>query len=240
MNRFEGKVALITGGNSGIGLATARALANEGAQVVITGRDEISLNKAAKEIGAVPVKADVTKLDELDRVIAETRERFGSVDVLFANAGIARFAPAEGVSEAVYDEVMATNVKGVYFTIQKTIPILREGASIIINGSLAGSKGFANGSVYAASKAAVRSLGKTFAAELVSRGVRVNVVSPGPIEAPIYAPTPGLKERFAANVPMQRAGTAEEVARTVLFLASSEASYITGAEVTVDGGAAAA
>jgi NAD(P)-dependent dehydrogenase (short-subunit alcohol dehydrogenase family) len=237
MKRFEGKVALVTGGNSGIGLATARALAAEGAQVVIAGRDEGTLGRAAAEIGALAVRADVARPEEVDRVIDAARERFGRLDVVFANAGIARFAPAERVTEAVYDEVMATNVKGVYFTIQKSLPLLGPGSAIVINASVVASKGVPNGSVYAASKAAVRSLGKTFAAELAGRGVRVNVVSPGPIETPIYDPTPGLKERLTASVPMQRSGTAEEVASTVLFLASSEASYITGAEVAVDGGA---
>jgi len=244
MTRFDGKVVVITGGNSGIGLAAAKAFAAEGARVVVTGRNDESLEAAREEIGgaAVTIRADVTKLDDLDRVMSETNERFGRIDVLFANAGIAKFAPASLVTADAYDEVMSTNVKGVYFTIQKAIPLLAEGGSVIINSSIAASKGMAAGTVYSASKAAVRSFGRSFAAELVSRGVRVNVVSPGPIDTPIYerpsgVPAEALKQKFTSSVPMQRLGTAGEVARTVLFLASEEASFITGADFAVDGGA---
>jgi NAD(P)-dependent dehydrogenase (short-subunit alcohol dehydrogenase family) len=234
MNRFEGKVALITGGNSGIGLAAARAFAAEGARVVITGRDDATLAAAGADLA---IRADVTRLEDLDRVVAQTRERFGRLDIVFANAGIARFGPIDAVSEDVYDSVMSTNVKGVYFTVQKTVALFDRGGAVILNSSIAASKGMAGGSVYSASKAAVRSFGRTLAAELLGRGIRVNVVGPGPIETPIYSLTPGLKERFVTNVPMKRAGTAAEVARTVLFLASEDASYITGADFAVDGGA---
>ncbi|HYH09261.1 MAG TPA: glucose 1-dehydrogenase [Thermoanaerobaculia bacterium] len=239
--RFEGKVALVTGGNSGIGLATAKALAAEGARVVITGRDEETLRKAAQEIGheALAVQADVTKLPELASVMERIRERHGRVDVLFANAGVAKFFPASAATEEAYDLVMDTNVKGVYFTIQQALPLLAPGGAVVINSSIAGVKGMPAGTVYGATKAAVRSLGRSFAAELLERNVRVNVVSPGPIDTPIYTPTPGLKERFTQNVPMKRAGTADEVAKTVLFLASDDASYINGAELAVDGGMAA-
>lgn len=236
--RFEGKVALVTGGNSGIGLATAKALAAEGAKVAITGRDETSLANAAREIGGdtLAIRADVTKLDQIASAVEQVKARFGRLDVVFANAGVAKFAPATATTEEVYDALMDTNVKGVYFTIQQALPLLGKGASVVINSSVAGGKGFANGTVYCATKAAVRSLGRSFAAELVERGVRVNVVSPGPIETPIYATLPGLIEQFATMVPMKRAGTADEVAKTVLFLASDDASYINGAEIAVDGG----
>ena len=236
--RFEGKVALVTGGNSGIGLATAKALAAEGAKVVITGRDEASLRTAAAEIGgdALAVRADVTKIEDISAAIEKTRERFGRLDVVFANAGVARFGPATATSEATYDTVMDTNVKGVYFTIQQALALLANGGAVVINSSVVAGKGVANGTVYAATKAAVRSLGRSFAAELLDRNIRVNVVSPGPIETPIYAPTPGLKEQFASRVPMKRLGTADEVAKTVLFLASEDASFINGSEVAVDGG----
>ena len=244
MNRFNEKVVVITGGNSGIGLAAARAFAAEGARLVITGRNDERLATARRELGddALTIRADVTKLEDLDRVMNQTRERFGRIDVLFANAGIAKFGPATTVTPDAYDDVMSTNVKGVYFTIQKAIPLLSAGGSVIINSSIAASKGMAAGTVYSASKAAVRSFGRSFAAELVGRGVRVNVVSPGPIETPIYdrpsgIPADVLKQQFTARVPMQRLGTADEVARTVLFLASEEASFITGADFAVDGGA---
>jgi NAD(P)-dependent dehydrogenase (short-subunit alcohol dehydrogenase family) len=238
--RFEGKVALVTGGNSGIGLATAKALAAEGARVVITGRDEETLQKAAREIGndTLAVRADVTKLAELASVMERIRERHGRVDVVFANAGVAKFFPAAAATEDAYDLVMDTNVKGVYFTIQQALPLLAPGGAIVINSSIAGVKGMPSATVYGATKAAVRSLGRSFAAELLERNVRVNVVSPGPIDTPIYTPTPGLRERFMQNVPMKRSGTADEVAKTVLFLASDDASYINGAELAVDGGMA--
>ncbi|HEX8151703.1 MAG TPA: SDR family oxidoreductase, partial [Thermoanaerobaculia bacterium] len=174
-------------------------------------------------------------------------ERFGRVDVLFANAGVAKFAPAVAFTEEAYDAVMTTNVKGVYFTIQKALPLLAPGASVIINSSIAASTGRATSTVYSASKAAVSSFGRTFATELVGRGIRVNVVSPGPIETPIYARPSGappeaiaaMKQRMTASVSMQRFGTADEVARAVLFLASDEASFITGADVAVNGGVGA-
>jgi NAD(P)-dependent dehydrogenase (short-subunit alcohol dehydrogenase family) len=238
--RFEGKVALVTGGNSGIGLATAKALAAEGAKVAITGRDETSLANAARDIGGdtLAIRADVTKLDQIASAVEQVKARFGRLDVVFANAGVAKFASAAATTEEVYDALMDTNVKGVYFTIQQALPLLGAGASVVINSSVAGAKGFANGTVYCATKAAVRSLGRSFAAELVERGVRVNVVSPGPIETPIYSTLPGLIEHFTSIVPMKRAGTADEVAKTVLFLASEDSSYINGAEIAVDGGLA--
>ncbi|HKO55623.1 MAG TPA: SDR family oxidoreductase [Thermoanaerobaculia bacterium] len=238
MNRFEDQVVLITGGNSGIGLAAAKAFAGEGARVVITGRDEASLERARTDIGAetLAVRADVTSAEDLDRLFARIGEVNGHIDVLFANAGIARFGTVDAVTERVYDDVMGTNVRGMLFTLQKALPLLAPGGAVILNSSIAAELSSAAGMVYAASKAAVRSLGRTFAMTVIERGIRVNVISPGPIETPIYDGTPGLLERFTTAVPMKRHGTAEEVASAVLFLASADASYITGVDLPVDGG----
>src|SRR5580692_4197883 len=245
MKRFEGKTAVITGGNSGIGLATAKQFHDEGAKVAISGRDQKTLDAAVKTIGpnTLAVKADVAKLAELDRFFAQVSAKFGKIDALFANAGIAKFAPASDSSEQLFDETFDTNVKGLYFTLQKAIPYLNDNAGIVLNSSVVNSQGTPGTSVYAATKAAVRSLARTFAAELVDRGIRVNVVSPGPIYTPILhkggMPQAGI-DQFAENVkgrvPMKRFGTPEEIGHAVLFLASSEASYITGVDLNVDGG----
>jgi NAD(P)-dependent dehydrogenase (short-subunit alcohol dehydrogenase family) len=245
MSRLIGKVAVITGGNSGIGLATAKRFREEGAKVVISGRDQKTLDEAVKTIGdgMVAVRADVSKLGDLDKLYKTVAEKFGKIDVLFANAGIAKFAPVADSGEALFDEQFDVNVKGVYFTIQKALPLLNDGASVIINSSVVNETGMANGSVYAATKAAVRSFARTLTAELVDRGIRVNVVSPGPIVTPIFARTGLSKDQvdeFArvvvAKVPMKRFGQPEEVANTVLFLATPESSYITGVDINVDGG----
>ena len=245
--RFEGKVALVTGGNSGMGLAVARRLVEEGAKVVISGRDPTSLAAAAGELGAAAlgVRADVARLADIDRLIEATRGFGGGcLDVLFPNAGSALFRPLAETTEAQWDALMSVNLKGVYFTVQKALPLLQAGSAIVLNASVAAAKGNPAGSLYGASKAGVRSLGRTFAAELVPRGIRVNVVSPGPIETPLFARdgllatsgVPALKSQWADRNPMKRFGTAEEVAAAVLFLASDEASYITGVELLVDGG----
>jgi NAD(P)-dependent dehydrogenase (short-subunit alcohol dehydrogenase family) len=245
MKRFEGKSAVITGGNSGIGLATAKQFHDEGAKVAISGRDQKTLDAAVKTIGpdTLAVKADVAKLAELDRFFAQVSAKFGKIDALFANAGIAKFAPAAASSEQLFDETFDINVKGLFFTLQKAIPLLNDNAGIVLNASVVSTKGSPATSIYSASKAAVRSLARTFAAELLDRGIRVNVVSPGPIYTPILekggmpqAGVDAFAEQVKARVPMKRLGTPEEVAHAVLFLASSEASYITGVDLNVDGG----
>lgn len=245
MKRLEGKVAVITGGNSGIGLATAKRLKDEGARVAISGRNQKTLDEALKTIGpdVLAVQSDVAKLADLDRLYAAVTRKFGKIDILFVNAGIAKFAPVTETTEQIFDEIFDINVKGAYFTIQKALPYLNDGASIILNSSVVNGKGMPNTSVYAASKAALRSFARTLAAELVERGIRVNAVSPGPIATPIFDRM-GLSKEAAdefgrqvkASVPMKRFGEAEEIAGTVLFLATSDSSYITGVDINVDGG----
>jgi NAD(P)-dependent dehydrogenase (short-subunit alcohol dehydrogenase family) len=245
MKVLEGKVALITGGSSGIGLATAKVFRESGAKVAISGRNQKSLDDAIKELGAgvVAVRSDVSKLSDLDTLFNAVVKKLGRIDVVFANAGIAKFAPLSDVSEDAYDETFDINVKGAFFTIQKAIPHLNDNASIILNSSFVNQAGVPTTSVYAASKAAVRSLARGISSELASRGIRVNVVSPGSIATPIYGKLGLPKESvdaFAANivsqVPLKRFGQPEEVAQTVLFLAGSASSYITGVELNVDGG----
>ncbi len=246
MKRFEGKVAVVTGGNSGIGLATAKRLQEEGARVAIVGRSKKTLDEAVKTIGngVVAVQADVSVAKDLDRLYATVSQKFGKIDILFANAGIYKFAPLAATSQDLYDELFDINSRGVYFTIQKALPHLNDGASIIVNTSVAGEIGLPNGTVYAATKAALRSFTRSIAAELVERGIRVNAVSPGPIETPAGFERSGLSkeaiEEFVKNVisqvPMKRIGKPEEIAGAVAFLASQDASFITGAELAVDGG----
>ena len=245
MKRLEGKVAVVTGGNSGIGLATAKRFQEEGARVAIAGRSKKTLDEAVKTIGngVVAVQADVAKLADVDKLYAEVSKKFGKIDVLFVNAGVAKFAPFAETSESLYDEQFDINTKGAYFTIQKAIPFLNDGASIILNTSVVDDLGSPNTSAYAATKAALRSFARTAAAELVDRGIRVNTVAPGPIVTPIFGRT-GLPQEaiddFAkgvlTQVPMKRFGQPEEVAGAVAFLASQDASYITGVEINVDGG----
>jgi NAD(P)-dependent dehydrogenase (short-subunit alcohol dehydrogenase family) len=245
MKRLEGKVAVVTGGNSGIGLATAKRFQEEGARVAISGRSRKTLDDAVKTIGngVLAVQSDVAKLSDVDKLYAEVSQKLGKIDVLFVNAGIAKFAPLAETSEALYDEQFDINIKGAYFTIQKALPFLNDGASIILNTSVVDSTGNPGTSAYSATKAAMRSLARTAAAELVGRGIRVNTVAPGPIVTPIFGKTGLPKEAFdalvgeiAAKVPMKRFGQPEEVAATVAFLASQDASYITGVEINVDGG----
>jgi NAD(P)-dependent dehydrogenase (short-subunit alcohol dehydrogenase family) len=243
--RFDGKVALVTGGNSGIGLAVAKALVAEGARVVVVGRNAETVARSAADLGpsAHGVVADTSRLDDLDRMIAATREFGGGrLDVVFANAGVATFGPLAATSEAMWDATFDVNVKGVYFTVQKSVALMQPGGAIVLNASVAASKGNPVGSVYGASKAAVRSFGRTIAAELVERGIRVNVVSPGPIETPIFERTANAQQAAAIKAtllgrnPMKRFGTTDEVTAAVLFLASDAASYITGVDLLVDGG----
>ena len=248
MKRLEGKVAVVTGGNSGIGLATARRLQEEGARVAIAGRNKKTLDEAVKTIGngVVAVQADVSVAKDLDRLYATVSQKLGKIDILFANAGIYKFAPLAATSEDLYDELFDINTRGVYFTIQKAVPLLNDGASIIVNTSVAGEIGLPNGTVYAATKSALRSFTRSIAAELVDRGIRVNAVSPGPIETPAGFARAGLSQEaldemvknIVNQVPMKRIGKPEEIAGAVAFLASQDASFITGAEITVDGGLA--
>lgn len=214
MKKLENKIALITGGNSGIGLATAKVFANHGASVIITGRNEQSLQRAVADIGegTLAIKADVTNLEDIDALFLRIKEVYGSIDILFANAGVASFFPTEFADEKSYDDLMKPNVKGVFFSIQKSLSLLNTGGSIIINSSSAWLKGLPNVTVYAATKAAVRSFARGFAAELLERQIRVNVVSPGAINTPIFDRTggvpkeavPQLKENFTSLIPMKR------------------------------------
>ncbi len=245
MSKLTNKVAVVTGGSSGIGLATARRLIADGAQVVVTGRAQEALDAAIEELGdrATGIRGDVAKLEDLDRLFAHVREHFGRVDVLFANAGIAPFVPFEAVTEEHFDTLFNINIRGLFFTVQKALPLLSEGASVILNASVVAQSGLPNTSVYSATKAAVRSLGRTLAAELSPRGIRVNVVSPGLIETPLVSKlglSPDELDAFGgqivAQTPLGRPGKPEEIAATVAFLASDDASYFTGADLVADGG----
>jgi NAD(P)-dependent dehydrogenase (short-subunit alcohol dehydrogenase family) len=243
MSKLEGKIALITGGNSGIGLATAKQFVNEGAYVFITGRRKPELAAAAKEIGrnVTAVQADPANLGDLDRLFAQIKQEKGKLDIVFANAGTAPRAPLGEITAEHYDSVFGANVKGVLFTVQKALPLLPDGASIILNASIVASKGLPAWSVYSATKAAVRSFARTWTTDLKARRIRVNAVSPGPIATPLIDKagfTQEQIEQFLGSVPMGRVGTPDEVAKTAVFLASDDSSYITGTELFVDGGAA--
>lgn len=239
--KLEGKVAVVTGGNSGIGLATAKEFAREGARVVITGRDARTLAEAAREIGGevLAVRSDASSLADMDELFASVRERFGRLDVLFVNAGIAQFAPVEETDEELFDRIMDINFKGAYFTVKKALPLLADGASVILNTSVVAHVGFPSSSVYSASKAALLSLVRTLSADLNGRRIRVNAVSPGPVETPIFGRM-GLpeeaKQGFGEQVPLKRLGRPEEIAKAVLFLAGPDSSFLLGTEIVADGG----
>jgi NAD(P)-dependent dehydrogenase (short-subunit alcohol dehydrogenase family) len=245
MGRLDGKIALVTGANSGIGFATATRFVAEGAYVYITGRRDAELARAAAAIArhVTAVPGDVSRPADLDRLFAQIQRDQGRLDVVFANAGVAKFAPLGTITEEFYDSIFDVNVKGLLFTVQKALPLMPEGGSVILNASVVASKGLPANSVYSATKAAVRSFARTWATDLKSRRIRVNAVSPGTID------TPGLNDLLASSdvgeqrrtaiasaVPLGRFGTPDEIAAAVVFLASDEASYVTGAELFVDGG----
>jgi NAD(P)-dependent dehydrogenase (short-subunit alcohol dehydrogenase family) len=245
MGKLEGKIALVTGGSSGIGLATAKAFVSEGAHVYITGRRETELAAAVKEIGrdVTGVQGDVSNLGDLDRLFAQIKREKDKLHIVFANAGTAKYAPFGKITEELFDSIFNTNVRGLLFTVQKALPLLPDGASIILNASIVASKGLPANSVYSATKAAVRSFARTWTTDLKDRHIRVNAVSPGSVD------TPGLSELLGSSetgqqrlktpsnvVPLGRLGNPEEVARAVVFLASDDSSYVAGTELFVDGG----
>jgi NAD(P)-dependent dehydrogenase (short-subunit alcohol dehydrogenase family) len=245
MGKLEGKTALVTGGTSGIGLATATQFVNEGAYVFITGRRDPELQAAVKVIGrnVTGVQGDVSKLGDLDRLFAQVKREKGKLDIVFANAGVARFARLGEITEELYDSIFNINVKGLLFTEQKALPLLPNGASIILNASIVASKGLPMNSVYSATKAAIRSFARTWATDLKDRRIRVNAVSPGSIDTPglsdllASAETGQERLKMIANaVPLGRLGTPNEIAKAVVFLASEDSSYVTGTELFVDGG----
>jgi NAD(P)-dependent dehydrogenase (short-subunit alcohol dehydrogenase family) len=245
MGKLDGKIALITGGNSGIGLATAKRFVKEGAFVFITGRTQSKLDEAVKQVGAnvAGVQGDVSNLGDLDRLFETIKKQKGKLDIVFANAGIAKYSPLGTITEEHFDSIFGGNVKGMVFTVQKALPLLPDGASVILNASVVGSKGLPSNSVYAATKAAVRSFARTWTTDLKSRKIRVNAISPGPID------TEGLRELLGSSeagkerlknigtaVPLGRLGTPDEIAKAAVFLASDDSSFVTGIELFVDGG----
>jgi NAD(P)-dependent dehydrogenase (short-subunit alcohol dehydrogenase family) len=245
MKRFEGKTVLVTGGTSGIGLATALAFANEGARLVITGRDQSTLDQAKAQLSSdsIAIRNDAGQIADADALAEILKQRGVMLDAVFINAGMAKFAALEAVDERLWDDIFNTNVKGPYFLIKALTTLLNQGTAIVLNGSINAHIGMPNSSVYAASKAALISLAKTLSSELLNRGVRVNVVSPGPIQTPLYGrlgiPAEQLSEVAAsiqAQIPLKRFGTAEEIASAVLYLSSVESAFIVGAELVVDGG----
>ena len=245
MGKLDGKIALVTGGNGGIGLATAKRFVAEGAYVFITGRRESELAAAAKDIGrnVTAVQGDVSNLDDLDRLFGQIKREKGKLDIVFANAGIAKYAPVGAITEELYDSIFNINVKGLLFTVQKALPLMPDGAAVVLSASIVASKGLSANSIYSATKAAVRSFARTWTTDLKARRIRVNAVSPGTID------TPGLNDLLASSeagqerikmisnaVPLGRFGTPDEIAKAVVFLASDDSSYVTGTELFVDGG----
>src|ERR671910_236295 len=246
-NKLEGKIAVITGGNSGIGLATAKRFVSEGAYVFISGRRQKELDLALSQIGknVIGIQGDVSNLADLDRLYNTVKDQKGHLDILFANAGIAQFAPLGEISEEHFDNIFRINVKGLLFTVQKALPLFQNGGSIILNASIGSSKGFEETSVYSATKAAVRSFARTWTVDLRHRKIRVNAISPGPIDTQALSDlmqneeqSRQLKKELVSNVPLRRMGTPDEVAKVALFLASEDSSFVTGIELYVDGGMA--
>jgi NAD(P)-dependent dehydrogenase (short-subunit alcohol dehydrogenase family) len=247
MGRLKGKIALITGGTSGIGFATAQLFQKEGAQVIVTGRNPKTVEDAQKALGpsALAVASDASNLADTDALMKIVSEKFGRLDVLFANAGITQFAPVEQVDESFFDRHFDLNVKGLFFTVKKSLALLSDGGAVLLNASVASRKGFAGASIYSATKAAVRSFGRTLAAELAPRRIRVITISPGPVATALFSKLEMPKEAadavaagWTAGVALKRIGRPEEIANLALFLASDEASFITGTEVFADGGLA--
>jgi NAD(P)-dependent dehydrogenase (short-subunit alcohol dehydrogenase family) len=241
--KLEGKVAVITGGSAGIGLAAAKRFAEEGAYVFITGRRQAELDAAVKEIGpnATAVRADAADIASLTRLFDTVKAAKGRVDVLYANAGVYEFTPFGSITEQAYDRMFDINVKGVLFTVQHAVPLMADGGSIILTGSVAGSKGFEAASVYGATKAAIRSLARSLTSDLKARKIRVNVLSPGPTQTPgfdVFANN-DVRNYMQSLVPLGRIGDADEIAKAALFLASDDSSYVAGVELFVDGGSAA-
>ena len=246
-NKLEGKIAVITGGNSGIGLATAKRLVSDGAHVFITGRRQNELDAAVSEIGknVSGIQGDVSNLADLDRLYTKVKDQKDRLDILFANAGIGEFVPLGEISEEHFDKIFGINVKGLLFTVQKALPLFEDGGSIILNASVNASKGIEASSVYSATKTAVRSFARTWTADLKARKIRVNAISPGPIDTPIFnglnqsrEEIEQLKKSLITSVPMGRMGSTDEIAKVVSFLASDESSFVTGTELFVDGGMA--
>lgn len=245
MGKLDGKIAVITGGNSGIGLATAKRFVQEGAYVFVTGRTQAKLDEAVKQIGSnvTGVQGDVAKLTDLDRLYEQIKKEKGKLDIVFANAGIAKYSPLGSIDEQHFDSIFDGNVKGMLFTVQKALPLMPDGGSVILNASVVGSKGLPSNSVYAATKAAARSFARTWTTDLKARRIRVNAISPGPID------TEGLRELLASGpagqdrlksigttVPLGRLGLPDEIAKAAVFLASDDSSFVTGTELFVDGG----
>jgi NAD(P)-dependent dehydrogenase (short-subunit alcohol dehydrogenase family) len=245
MSKLAGKVAVVTGGNSGIGLETAKIYAQEGATVIITARNEQRFQEtlATEHTGLNVIKADVSNKADLQSLFAQVAERFGKVDIVFANAGVATFGPIDQLPDEAIDQMLAVNLKGVYYTIQAALPYLNEGASVLINTSATNVKGEPGSAIYAATKAAARSLARTLSAELVGRGIRVNAISPGPVATPIYSKlgmtqeqVEGFGQQIQSRIPVGRFGTTAELAKAALFLASTDSSFVLGEELVVDGG----
>lgn len=245
MGKLDGKVAVITGGNSGIGLATAKLFQAEGAQVVVTARNQTRLEESRTEVGEGidVIQADVSKVSEITAFFEQIAAKYGKIDILFANAGIAKFAPIEYIDENFIDNMFNVNFKGVFFSVQKSLPLFKDGGSILINTSVSNTKGMPNTSTYAATKAAGRSLARTLSSELIGKGIRVNAISPGPVSTPIYGKLGLAQEEIdefgkqaLAQVPMGRFGESAELAKAALFLASKDSSFVVGTELVVDGG----
>ena len=245
MKKLEGKIAVITGGTTGIGQSAARLFHEEGARVFVTGRSEQTLAEAKESLpdGITTIRSDASRLEDIDELAATLKAKAGRVDVLFINAGIAKAMPFESITPEIFDEMSGINFRGAYFTIQKLLPLLSEGSSVVLTTSIAADLGMATFSAYSATKAALSSLARTLSNELAPRGIRVNEVSPGMIETPIYAKlgmstdqVAGLKGMMVDMVPVKRIGTAEEVAKAALFLASDDSSYLLGSKIRIDGG----